>query len=186
MRKIVVFNMVTVDGYFAGPNGDVSWHNVDNEFNEFAIEQTKSFDALIFGRVTYELMASYWPTPAAIKDDPTIANIMNSISKIVFSKSIGGVKETDVWKNVKSYKEINPDEIRKLKNQEGNDIAIFGSGQIVKQFANLGLIDEYRLMVNPVILGKGKALFQDVNKTNLKLKKTRTFGNGNVLLTYEV
>ncbi len=187
MRKIVMFNMVSLDGYFAGPNGDISWHNVDHEFNEFAIKQTPSFGALIFGRKTYDLMASYWPTKEVIKRDPVVARIMNSIHKIVFSKSLKEKKETDVWKNVQLLKEIKPQVFNKLKKQSGRDMAIFGSGEIVQQFTNLGLIDEFRLMINPVILGKGKQMFANLeNKLNLKLINTRTFKNGNILLVYNI
>ncbi len=178
--------MVSLDGYFAGPNGDISWHNVDHEFNDFAIKQTPSFGALIFGRKTYELMASYWPTKEAIKNDPVVAGIMSAIPKIVFSRSLKHIIETKVWNNIRLFKEIKPDEIKKLKNQSGRDMAIFGSGEIVQQFVNLGLIDEFRLMINPIILGKGKLLFANLkNKLNLQLVKTRTFKNGNVLLYYK-
>lgn len=186
MRKIVVFNLVTVDGFFAGLNGEIDWHNYDAEMGAFSMEQMKSLGALIFGHTTYELMASYWPTPDGIKSEPVVAEIMNNIPKIIFSKTMQEVKDGPVWKNVKVFHEIKPEEIMKMKEQEGGDIAIFGSGTIVQQFTNLGLIDEYRLIVNPLILGSGKALFKDVkNKHNLKLIKTKVFENGNVLLCYE-
>ena len=181
MRKIIVFNMVTVDAMFPGENGDISWHNTDAEFGKFVNEQTGEFGGLIFGRVTYDLMASYWPTADAIKNDPIVANLMNSLQKIVFSKT----QDKLTWENCQLYSNINLDEVQKWKEQPGKDIAIFGSGTIVQQFANLDLIDEYRLMVNPVILGQGKSLFQGVRKKKLKLLNTRTFGNGNVLLFYQ-
>ena len=88
MRKLFSFNMVTLDGYFEGPNHEIDWHNVDGEFNEFAIEQTGAVDMLLFGRVTYQLMASYWPTPDAIKNDPIVADLMNRLPKIVFSRTL--------------------------------------------------------------------------------------------------
>ena len=185
MRKIIVFNLVTIDGFFAGPNGEIDWHNYDDEIGAFSAEQMKTLGALIFGKTTYELMAGYWPTPEGIKSEPVVAGIMNSIPKIVFSKTMKEVKDGPVWKNVKVFREINPREIIKMKEQDGKDIAIFGSGTIVQQLANLGLIDEYRLLVNPLILGAGKPLFKDVKKTNLKLLGARTFKDGNVLLTYE-
>lgn len=186
MRKIIVFNLVSVDGFFAGPKGEIDWFNTDNEFQEFSIEnaQSKSSDMLIFGHTTYELMANYWPTPDALKNDPIVAGFMNSIPKIVFSKTLKDVKEGPHWKNIKVFHEIKPEEIVELKEQEGRDIMIFGSGTIVQQFANLDLIDEYHLIVNPIILGAGKYLFKDVKKMNLKLLDTRTFKSGNVLLTY--
>ncbi len=187
MRKIVVFNLVTVDGFFAGPNGEIDWHNADDEFDRFTIEwiQTKPFDTLIFGRTTYELMASYWPTPEAIKNDPIVAAYMNSVPKIVFSKTLRKAEEGLHWKNIKIFHEIKPEEIVQLKEQKGRDISIFGSGTIVQQFTNLGLIDEYQLMVNPIILGAGKPLFKDVKNMKLKLLNTRIFKNGNVLLCYQ-
>jgi len=186
MRKIIVFNLVTIDAYFAGPNGEIDWHNYDAEMGAFSAEQMKLLGALIFGRTTYELMASYWPTRDGTKGEPVVAGIMNSIPKIVFSKTLKEVKDGLLWKNVKVLPEIKTEEIIKMKEHEGGDIAIFGSGTIVQQFTNLGLIDEYRLIVNPLILGSGKPLFKNIkNKLNLKLLNTRTFKNGNVLLCYE-
>ena len=187
MGKITVFNLVTLDGLFAGPNGEIDWHNADDEFSRFTVEQiqTRPFDTLIFGRVTYELMASYWPTPEAIKNDPIVAGFMNRVPKTVFSRTPHKVEEGSHWKNITILHEIKPEEILKWKEQKGREIGIFGSGTIVQQFANLGLIDEYRLLVNPVILGAGRPLFQGVKKTSLKLLDTRRFGNGNVLLTFE-
>lgn len=173
--------MVTVDGYFAGPDGNIDWHTVDEEFNEFAIKQTSEFGTLMFGRTTYDLMKSYWPTEGALKDDPTVAKLMNETPKIVFSKSI----KNATWQNTVVIDEIDTAAIKKLKEEEGKDMAIFGSGQIVQQFANLDLIDEYRLMVSPVVLGEGKLLFKGVKKTDLKLVNSRTFGNGNILLYYQ-
>ncbi len=180
-----MFNSVTVDGFFAGPNGEIDWFKHNDELNEFSIEQSKSGDTLIFGHTTYEMMASYWPTPDAMKTYPVVAGIMNSIPKIVFSKTLKEVKEGPNWENIKLFHEIKPEEIVKLKEQRGREIAILGSGTIVQQFANLGLIDEYRLLVHPVVLGAGKPLLKNAKKMNLKLLDTRTFGSGIVLLTYK-
>ncbi|MDE1810705.1 MAG: dihydrofolate reductase [Candidatus Micrarchaeota archaeon] len=185
MGKIVVFNLVTIDGFFAGPNGEIDWHNYDDEMGRHSITQLKSLSVLIFGRTTYEMMASYWPTPEGIKGEPVVAEIMNNIPKMVFSKTLKQVEDGTLWKNVKVFHEIKPEDILKIKEQEGGDIAIFGSGTIVQQFTNLGLIDEYRLVVNPIILGKGKPLFKDIDaRLNLKLLETKVFKNGNVLLRY--
>src|SRR2546425_11472989 len=93
MRKIIVFNLVTVDGLFAGPNGEIDWHNYDDEMGTYSVEQLKSLGALIFGKTTYELMANYWPTPDGVKGEPVVAEIMNSILKIVFSKTLQEVKD---------------------------------------------------------------------------------------------
>ncbi|MBI3379127.1 dihydrofolate reductase [Candidatus Gottesmanbacteria bacterium] len=185
MRKIIVFNLISLDGFYARENGDIDWHNTDEEFAQFANEQTPTFGILIFGRVTYDIMASYWPTKDAIKDDPIVANALNTTPKIVFSKSLKKITETPVWKNISLFNKIIPEEIIKLKKQTGKDMVILGSGTIVQQFTNLGLIDEYRLLLNPVVLGSGKPMFNDVKKTfKLKLISTRKFKNGNVLLCY--
>jgi dihydrofolate reductase len=180
MKKIIVFNMVSVDGFFAGPNGEIDWHMVDEEFNEFAIKQLAEFGTLMFGRITYGVMYPYWPSEEALRDDPIVAGLMNNANKIVFSRTI---QKAD-WNNTKVIKEVNKEEIEKLKQASDKDIAIFGSGQICKKLTKLGLVDEYRLLVNPVTLGKGKPLFTD--RGSFKLLKTREFNNGNVLLCYKV
>lgn len=185
MRKIIVFNLVSLDGYFAGTDGNIDWHHVDDEFDKFAIEQTASFGGLIFGKTTYKIFEEFWPkalkNPNTSDDDRKVAQIIDDIWKIVFSKSLKKVS----WKNSKLYHEIDPKEIQKWKQYDGKDMAIFGSGTIVKQFADLGLIDEYRLLVNPVVLGNGKSFFKGVKKKlELQLTEARRFKNGNVLLTY--
>lgn len=182
MRKLFVFNLVTLDGYFEGPNRDIGWHNVDAEFNEYAIGMLDSVDTLLFGRVTYELMASFWPTPDAIKNDPIVAGKMNALPKIVFSKTLKKVE----WNNTRLVKDNIEEEIKKMKNQPGKGMALLGSGSIMSEFAKRGLLDEYRIMVNPIILGDGNRLFKGIkDRINLKLIKARTFRNGNVLLYYE-
>ena len=182
MRKLFVFNLVTLDGYFEGPNREIDWHTVDAEFNGYAIDMLNSVDTLIFGRVTYELMASYWPTPDAIKNDPIVAEKMNTLPKIVFSKTL----EKAEWHNTRLVKANIEEEIKRIKKQSGKDIALLGSGSILSQFAQQGVIDEYRIMVNPLVLGNGKPLFRGIkDRLNLKLTKARTFGNGDVLLYYQ-
>jgi dihydrofolate reductase len=182
MRKVFVSNLVSLDGYFEGRNRDISWHNVDAEFNEYAIEMLNSVDTLLFGRGTYELMAGYWPTPDAIKNDPIVAEKMNSLPKIVFSRTLDRVE----WNNTRLVKDNIEEEIQKMKKQPGKDMVILGSGSIVSELAPLGLIDEYRIMVNPVVLGQGTPLFKGIkDKLILKLLKTKTFKSGNVLLYYE-
>ena len=182
MRKVILFNMITLDGFFAGPNGDIDWHGVDDEFNEFAITQLDAVDVLLFGRVTYELMASYWPTADALINDPIIAKQMNHLPKIVFSRTL----EKADWQNTRLVKGNIAEEISKLKQQPGKDLIIFGSADLSATLTNLDLIDEYRVMVNPVVLGSGKPLFQGIQNTlHLKLVNTRTFASGNVLLYYQ-
>ena len=181
MRKVFLFNMTTLDGFFEGPNQDISWHNVDEEFNDFAIEQLNEISTLLFGRVTYQVMASYWPTEFAIKGDPIVAGLMNSLSKIVFSKTL----DEAGWNNTKLVKENIAEEVLKLKQQPGKDIAIFGSSDLAVTLAEQGLIDEYRIIVNPVFLGHGTSLLKGIHeKLNLRLLKSRTFKSGNVLLYY--
>jgi dihydrofolate reductase len=174
--------MITLDGFFEGPNRDIGWHNVDDEFNEFAIEQLNSADGLIFGRVTYELMAAYWPTETVSTDDPIVAGKMNSIPKIVFSRTL----EKAGWNNTRLVKDKAPEEISKLKQMPGRDLYIFGSAKLSSTLANLGLIDEYRVIVNPVVLGAGTPLFRDLqNPISLRLSRTKVFRNGNDLLVYQ-
>jgi dihydrofolate reductase len=181
MRKVILFMMVSLDGFFEGPNHALDWHNVDAEFNEFAIHQLNEVDVLLFGRKTYEMMASYWPTPAATKNDPIVAERMNNLPKLVFSRTLQKVE----WNNSRLIKENVAEEISKLKQQPGKDMAIFGSSDLSVTLAKLGLIDEYRIMVNPVVLGNGTRLFAGMNhRLNLKLVKTKSFSSGNVLLYY--
>lgn len=182
MQKLGVFNLVTLDGYFAGQDGDISWHNVDAEFQEYAEKNSNSGNTLLFGRLTYELMASYWTSPDALKNDPIVAQGMNNSPKIVFSRTL---KKTD-WINTRLVKDDMLGEVRKLKHQPGKGMTILGSGSIVAQLAQAGLIDEYQILLNPVVLGKGKTMFLGVkDKLALKLTTTQTFSNGNVLLCYE-
>ena len=188
MRKISVFNHMTVDGFFAGPNGEIDWFKVlrkDDEWEKYTHEQSAGpGNTLIFGHTTYEMMKSYWPTPDAIKNDPDMARVVNNSPKIVFSKTLKYVEDKPNWKNIRLFHEINPEEIIKLKEHEGEDFTILGSGTIVQQFADLGLIDEYQLVIVPLVLGAGKSLFKDVKKMNLKLLGARAFKNGIVLLKY--
>lgn len=182
MRNVLFFMLVSLDGYFEGPDGGIDWHRVDEEFNDFSLEQLNSVDTLLFGRVTYEGMASYWPTPVATANDPIIAGKMNEKPKIVFSRTL----EKAEWNKTRLIKDNVAQEVTKLKQQPGKDLIIFGSSDLAASFAEMGLIDEYRIMVSPVVLGGGKPLFRGIgHRLNLKLVKTRTFGNGNVLLYYQ-
>jgi dihydrofolate reductase len=186
MRKVVVFNHVTLDGYFVDNKGDMSWaHRKEGaEWSKFAADNTSAGAGgqMLFGRITYQLMASYWPTPAAAKADPVLADAMNSARKIVFSRTL----DKGSWKNTKVVKGDLTAEVRQMKREPGKDILIFGSGTIVSQLSQEGLIDEYKIIVNPLVLGKGRTMFDGVkDKMTLKLSNTRAFGNGNVLLTYQ-
>ena len=187
MGKISVFNHISIDGFYAGPNGELDWFYSlphDDEWHKYTHSQAGGNSTLIFGRTTYEMMKSYWPTPDAIKNDPKMAKSVNESPKIVFSKKLKKVEEGSNWKNITLYHEINPKEIIKLK--KNNDMTILGSGNIVQQFTNLNLIDNYFLIVVPVILGSGKSFFNDVKKMNLKLVEARSFKNGIVLIHYKI
>lgn len=180
MRKILAQEMVTVDGYFAGPRGELDWFVWDDVLRDLSVGLLKSVDTLLFGRVTYEMMAAYWPT--ATGEDPAITNAMNSLPKIVFSRSL---KKAE-WNNTLLVKEIFPEQIIHMKEQPGRDMVIYGSGSLVSALAHHGLIDQYRLIVNPVVLGAGKPLFTGFeNRLNLRLLDAETLGSGNVLLRYE-
>lgn len=182
MRRIILFEMMTLDGFFEGNNHVIDWHNVDEEFNEFAEEQLNSVDILIFGRKTYDLMVSHWTTPAALTNDPVIADQMNTKSKIVFSKTMAKAE----WNNTRLIKENIKAEMEKLKQSAGQDIIIMGSADLASAFRQLNLIDEYRVMINPIVLGQGTPLFnQGTEQLKLKLIRTKTFNSGNVLLYYE-
>jgi len=182
MRKVFLFNMTTLNGFFEGPNQDISWHNVDEEFNEFAIDQLNEIGMLLFGRITYQGMESYWPTETAINNDPVVAGLMNSLPKIVFSRTLDQAE----WDNSRLVKENVAEEVLKLKAQPGKEIAIFGSSDLAVTLAESGLIDEYRIILNPVFLGNGTPLLKGIKeKVNLKFLRARTFKSGNVLLYYE-
>jgi dihydrofolate reductase len=181
MRKIFSFMMTTLDGYHEGPNHEIDWHNVDEEFNQFAMQQTDEVDTLLFGRVTYELMAGYWPTPAARESDPEMAARMNSLPKIVVSRTLERVE----WANTRLISHDVAGELTELKRQPGRDLAIFGSSNLTVSLLRIGLVDELRIMVNPIVLGSGQPLFQTADRTSLMLLKTRSFDSGNLLLYYQ-
>jgi dihydrofolate reductase len=183
MPSVMVFNSVTLDGYFTDPNGDMSWaHKNDPEWNEFSAGNAKGESTLLFGRKTYEMMASFWPTPQAKQSFPEVAAAMNKQPKVVFSRTLDKVS----WNNTRLLKGDLAGEVRKLKGGAGPASVILGSGTIVAQLTEEGLIDQYQVIVNPIVIGKGRTMFDGVSrKVNLKLANERRFKNGNVLLTYE-
>ncbi len=185
MRKIASFLMVSLDGYYEGPNQwELDWHNVDEEFNDFAVEQLEASDCLLFGRATYEGMAQYWPTPPAKENDPQVASRMNNASKIVISRTLD--KPEPEWSNTRLITDDIAQELSRLKQQAGQDLLVLGSSELTTSLMEMGLLDELRIMVNPVVLGGGNSLFRTAKKrTGLKLLNNRTFRSGNVLLTYE-
>ena len=180
-RKIILFMMVSLDGYYEGPNHDINWHTVDEDFNDFAIDQLNAVDVIIFGRATYEGMASYWPTPEALANDPEVTGYMNNLPKIVISRTLDKAE----WQNTRLIKDNVAAELTALKQQPGKELIMFGSGDLTVALAGMGLIGEYRIMVAPVALGAGKPLFTGLpRQLNLKLIKSVTFRSGNVLLCY--
>lgn len=182
MRKLSVFNFITLNGYFKGVNDDISWHRHGEEESAFAAEGAQTESVLLFGRKTYEMMASYWPAPEGIRDAPEVADGMNKSEKIVFSRTL----TSPTWKNTRVIKENIVEEIRKLKQTPGNDLTVLGSGSIITQFAAAGLIDDYQFMVDPVVLGEGSPTFQGLpEKLDLKLTQTKSFKSGVVLLCYQ-
>ena len=183
MRSLIVFNHVSLDGYFVDKKGDMRWaHKQDPEWNEFVAGNARGGGVLLFGRVTYEMMASYWPTPMAAQNSPGVAELMNNLQKVVFSRTLDKAS----WKNTKLVKGDLAAEVRKMKQESGQGLVIMGSGTIVSQLAQEGLIDEFQIVVIPVVLGQGKSMFSGIkDKLPLMLIKTRIFGNGNVLLCYE-
>ncbi len=181
MRKLRVFNFVTLNGFFKGPNDDISWHRHGPEEDRFSAESLKAGSILLFGRVTYEMMANFWTTPMAAKNAPEVAAGMNSAEKIVFSRTL---KKVD-WKNTRVVKDNIVEEVEKMKRTGGKDLTVLGSGSIVTLFAEHGLIDEYEIMVDPVVIGAGTPIFNNIKqKLDLKLTATRTFKSGVVLLSY--
>lgn len=183
MRRLSVYNSVSLDGYFKDSQSDMSWaHQHDPEWNEFVASNARGGAVLLFGRVTYELMASYWPTPVATQNSRDVAEHMNNLSKIVFSRTLGQA----TWKNSKLVKTDAISAVREMKNQDGDDMVILGSGSIVAQLSQARLIDQYQIALNPTILGSGKSLFEGVkDRLKLKLTQSRAFRNGNVYLCYE-
>ncbi len=183
MRKLTVFNQVSLDGFIADARGDMSWaHKDDPEWNAFAAENAGGEGVLVFGRVTYDLMVKYWPTPAALKNAPAVAAGMNRMQKVVFSRKM---KEAS-WQNTTLVKRDIAAAVRHMKSERGPGMVILGSGSIVSQLTQAGLIDEYQMVVNPIVLGKGKTMFEGLKeKVPLTLTKTRAFGNGNVVLWYQ-
>ena len=183
MRSLIVFNHVSLDGYFVDKKGDMRWaHKQDPEWNEFVAGNARGGGVLLFGRVTYEMMASYWPTPMAAQNSPAVAEHMNNLQKVVFSRTLDKAS----WNNTKLVKGDLATEVRKMKQESSEGLVIMGSGTIVSPLAQEGLIDEFQIVVCPIVIGSGRTLFEGVTeKLNLKLRKSRTFGNGNVYTCYE-
>ncbi len=175
MRRIIVSNLMSLDGFFEGPNHELDWFVVDEEFFAYARDMLRSVDTIVFGRKTYQHMANYWPSAPAEE----IADQMNNLPKIVFS----GTLQSAEWKNSILVKSDAAAEISRLKQLPGKDMVILGSASLASFLLQRGLIDEYRVILNPVFLGSGRPLFQDVKqRLRLKLSRTKLFGSGVVVL----
>jgi len=183
MRKLLAFNSVSLDGYFVDARGDMRWahHSADPEWNDFTAGNASGGGTLVFGRVTYQMMASYWPSPMAIQNDPVVAERMNALPKVVFSRTL----REATWRNTTLVKDDMIAAMRRMKGEPGTGMAIFGSGTVTAQLAQAGLIDEFQFVVVPIVLGGGRTLFDGIAKP-LKLNRTgvRSFANGNVVLSY--
>jgi dihydrofolate reductase len=182
MKQLSVFNFLTLNGYYKGTNEDISWHQHGSEEAEFAAEGAQTESLLLFGRKTFELMSSYWPTQQGMSDNPDVAEGMNKSQKIVFSTTLSSVN----WQNTRIVKENLVEEVRKLKQLGDKDMTVLGSGSIITQLAEAGLIDVFQFMIDPVVIGDGVTEFIGLKtKIKLKLTNSRTFKTGVVLLTYE-
>lgn len=187
MRKLIVSMNVTLDGFMAGPNCELDWHFKlwDVEMMETLSEQLFAADTILLGRVTYNAMARFWPMKAkdlsGTKADIAFAEMMNKYTKIVVSKTL----QEATWGNSKLIKNNLVKEVTKLKNEEGRDVIIFGSGKLSSALIKASLVDEYSIWVHPVILGKGKPFFRKMQESlNIELAATQIFKSGVVILNY--
>ena len=188
MRKLVLTEWVSLDGYTAGPDNDMSFvgESFNDEMGKYEDDIVNTADTLVLGRVTYESFAGSWPyvpdKPDASEPEKAYARKLNAMRKIVFSRTLSAAD----WNNSELRREIDPEAVQRWKQDDGKDMLIYGSASIVQQLTSLGLIDEYQLLVHPVVLGGGKALFKDIgHKQRLKLASAKPFKSGVVLLTYE-
>jgi dihydrofolate reductase len=179
VRRLVSFIGISLDGYYQGPNGEFDFANVDQEFYDFSNRQDAYIDTLMFGRETYELMAAYWPT--ATEDDPEVIEFMNSVPKVAVSTTL----ERADWTNTTLVSDDLAEYVKELKERPGKEIAMFGSVRLTASLLELGMVDELRVMVFPILLGRGASMFSTLNgRVPLELWRTTTFRSGNVLLVY--
>lgn len=183
MRKIIVVMQVSLDGFFEGVDRDISWHMVDDELHRHMNEKLAAMGAFLEGRVVYQLMEDYWPTADKDPDISPVtaefAQIWRDTPKIVYSRTL-----TTAGPNATVVREVVPEEVLALKSQQGGDMAL-GGADLADTFRRLGLIDEYWVYVQPVLIGRGSPLFKEADsKAQLRLLETHTFGNGVTLLRY--
>jgi dihydrofolate reductase len=174
--------LISLDGYYEGLNHEIDWHIVENEFNEYAHNLIHSADILLFGRVTYQMMASFWPSAVALRTDPVTAKLMNDAPKVVFSKTLKSVD----WKNTTLVNTDPVKEINRLKKLPGKDLVLLASSDLAVSLLKEGVIDEFQVILTPIILGSGKSLFTGLDQREpLKLIKTQIFKSGVIVLTYQ-
>jgi dihydrofolate reductase len=180
MRKLFAFLLVSLDGYHATAEGGLDWHNVDDEFHQFAAAQLDEADTLLFGRKTYEGMAEFWQSPMAVQVDPDMTKRMNGYRKVVVSTTLARAD----WAPSVLIGDDVTGRLAAIKARPGLDIALLGSSALAASLLDAGLIDELRIMVNPVVLGSGHSVLAGGRRANLGLAAVRQFRSGNVLLTY--
>lgn len=182
MSKLSVFNFISLDGYYKDLNNGIDWHQHGQEEGDFSAKSLGQDNILLFGRVTYQMMASWWPTQNAIDTMPDVAKGMNNAEKIVCSNTL----QTAGWQNTRIISGDIFTQLAELKETSAKDITILGSGSLTTQLAEAGLIDSYQIMIDPVAIGNGTAIFKDMQRQlMLKLTDTRSFKSGTVLLSYE-
>jgi dihydrofolate reductase len=185
MRKLSMFNAVSLDGYFVDRHGDMQWahqNSDDAEWAAFVQGNAGGGGTLMFGRVTYQMMADYWSSPMALRNEPLVAQRMNGLSKIVFSRTLHEAP----WNNTTLLSGDPATEVARLKRGDGDAMVILGSGAIVAQLSAKRLIDEYQIVVVPIVLGGGRTLFDDMpERLQLMLVSSRAFRNGNVVSSYQ-
>jgi dihydrofolate reductase len=180
MRTLASFILISLDGFYEGPNGEFDWPVVDDEFNDFAIRQLDEVDTLAFGRATYEHMAAHWPTDQARANDPAITSRMNDKPKLVFSTAL----EHAGWSNTTIITGEAVEQTETVKTAPGGDLLVLGSTHLTANFAAAGVLDELRIMICPIAIGQGRSLFEDLKgRLALSLAHVRQFDSGNVLLT---
>jgi dihydrofolate reductase len=183
MNKLIVSNLITLDGFLSGPNGELDWFRADEQFTARSRKLCQSIAAILLGRRTYENLAAYWPTDDAIRNDPIVADRMNNLPKVVVSRTLSNPK----WNNSRVVRDRVIENVNELKETAGGDVAIYGSGELVSSLLPHGLIDELRLFVHPVILESGRPEFSGMTgRVDLNLVKVRPLKSGVVLLVYDV
>lgn len=188
MRKLIISMNVTLDGFMSGPDCELDWHfkSWTQEMGDTLCSELAKADTILLGRVTYNAMAKYWPAkvadPTCRGEDFAFANMMNSYTKIVFSKTITSTQ----WNNSKLADGNPEDQINLLKKKPGKDIIVYGSGRLVSSLIKSALVDEYQLWLHPVVLGKGKPLFKNLqSRVYMKMVKIKTFSSGVAVLYYQ-